>query len=118
MKFSLFNRHARPSAATEPGWRERESALLWGVPLVLFSALAWIPITISLMVEPAFHHARIVGLVLLALLGWCFARGVSRLALCFRRDFDVLSLLAGGTVVVLVVISMCAGVILASVIGN
>ncbi len=114
--FSIFHRES--FAPEEAEWRSRESALLWGVPMVLFSALAVVPVAISLLIEPAFGHARIVGCALLSLLGYCFASGCSRLASCFRRDFDVISLLAGGSIVVLVVISMCAGVVLASVIGR
>jgi len=117
MKFSLFHRHVNESAGSEPAWRGRESALLWGVPMVLFSSLALIPVAVSLILVPAFVHARVLGFALLPALALAFAFGVSRLAACFRSDFDVLSLLAGGTVVVLVVISMCTGVILASVIG-
>jgi len=114
MRFTRF-KHATESA--RPAWRNRESALLWGVPMVLFSALAFIPVAVSLILEPAFPHARIVGFALLPVLGFTLTYGISRLAMCFRRDFDVLSLFAGGTVVVLLVICVCAGVILASAIG-
>ncbi len=114
----LFSIFYRQSLAPEAEWRSRESALLWGVPMVLFSALAFVPVAVSLIIEPAFPYARMLGLALLPVLGYCFASGSSRLASCFRSDFDVLSLLAGGTVVVLVVISMCAGVVLASVVGR
>lgn len=112
--FSIFHRE---TFAPEAEWRSRESALMWGVPMVLFSALAFVPIAVSLIIEPAFAHARVLGFALAPLLAYCFASGSSRLAACFRRDFDVISLLAGGSIVVLVVISMCAGVVLASVIG-
>lgn len=86
--------------------------------MVLFSALAVVPVSVSLIIEPAFPCARVLGLGALPLLAYCLASGSSRLASCFRRDFDVLSLLAGGTVVVLIVISMCAGVVLASIVGR
>ena len=103
---------------TEPTWRERETALILGTPMVLFAALGFIPVTVSLVLEPTFAHARILGALLLVVIVWSIAAGVSRLALCLQREFDVLSLFAGGTVAVLVVISMCAGVVLASVVGN
>jgi len=102
----------------EPTWREREAALIWGVPMVLFSALAFVPVMVSLILEPLFPHARVLGSVLLPGIGAAMVFGLSRLARCFRHDFDVITLFAGGTMVVLVVISMCSGVILASVVAN
>jgi len=101
----------------EPSWEARETALVWGAPLVLFPALAIAPVTISLLIEPAFAHARVLGCALVPLLIASIAFGLSRLAACFRRDMDVITLLAGGTVVVLIVICMCAGVIVASVVS-
>ena len=102
----------------EPTWREREAALIWGVPMVLFSALAFVPVVVSLILVPCFSHARVLGVVLVPIIGSTMAFGLARLALCFRRDFDVITFFAGGTMVVLVVICMCAGVILASVVAN
>jgi hypothetical protein len=86
--------------------------------MVLFPALAIAPVAISLIVEPAFAHARIVGCALIPLLGASMAYGLSRLVQCFRRDMDVLTLFAGGTVVVLMVIAIATGAILASVLGD
>lgn len=103
---------------TESGWRERETALLWGAPMVLLPALALVPVTVSLVIDPAFAHARMAACVLTPLLGACAVSGLSRLALCFRREFDVITLFAGGTVVILLVICMSAGVVLASVVAN
>ena len=85
--------------------------------MVLFPALAIGPVTISLIIEPAFAHARLLGCLLLPFLGGCIVYGLSRLTACFRRDFDVLTLFAGGTVVVLIVIAMATGLILASAIS-
>jgi hypothetical protein len=102
----------------EPTWQERETALIWGVPLVLFSALAFVPIAVSLILEPIFPHARVLGILLVPVIGSAMAFGLARLAYCFRSDFDVITLFAGGTMVVLIVICMCAGVILASVVAN
>jgi len=86
--------------------------------MVLFPALAIAPVTISLVLEPAFPYARAVGALLYPLLAASMVYGVARLASCFRRDFDVLTLFAGGTVVVLIVIAMATGIILASAISN
>lgn len=111
----LFRRQS--AKQNKPEWHERETALVWGTPMVLFPALAFIPVSVSMILEPAFAHARVLGCVVLPFLAAAMASGVSKLAVCFRRDFDVLSLFAGGTIIALVVISMCAGVILASAIS-
>ena len=116
MRFPTF--HRITNSPTKPGWHRRETALLWGAPLVLFSALAIVPVTISLVLEPAFSHARLLGCVLIPVMGASMAYGLSRLAICFRRDMDVLTLFAGGTVIVFIVICMCSGVILASEVGT
>ncbi len=102
----------------EPTWQEREKALMWGAPLVLFAALAVDPVTISLIIDPAFAHARWFGCALIPIIGVGIVAGLNCLAVCFRSDFDVLTFFAGGTAVVLVVIAMCEGVILASVVGS
>jgi len=86
--------------------------------MVLFSALAFVPVSVSLILDPLFPHARVLGSVLVPVIGGAMTFGLARLAYCFRRDFDVITLFAGGTMVVLVVICMCAGVILASVVAN
>jgi general stress protein CsbA len=103
---------------TEASWRKRETDLVWGAPMVLFAALAIAPVTISLVLEPAFPHARVAGILMLPLLAASIASGIGRLASCFQRDFDVLTLFAGGTIVALMVIAMATGVILASVVAN
>ena len=102
----------------EPTDRQRETALIWGAPMVLFSALAFVPVVVSLILEPAFSYARLLGGVLVPVIGASMAFGLGRLACCFRRDFDVITFFAGGTMIALVVIAMCAGVILASVVAN
>ena len=102
----------------QSSWRKRESDLVWGAPMVLFPALAIAPVTISLLLQPAFSHARVLGCLLMPLIGASIFYGLSRLASCFRRDLDVLTLFAGGTVIVLMVIAMATGIMLANEIGN
>jgi len=115
--FSMFSRQT-PEQSACPAWRKRDDALAWGVPMVLLPALAFIPVAASLIVEPAFAHARVMGFLLLPVVVTVIAQGISKLALCLNHEFDVLSLFAGGTAIVLVVISMCAGVVLASTIAG
>jgi hypothetical protein len=115
-RFSIFGRPPASSFSIEPAWRARETALVWGVPLVLFAALAVIPVAVSLLLYPCFPHARVVGFALLSVIAACEIFGLGRLAFALTGDFDLLSLIAGGTAVVLVVIAMCTGVLLAIVI--
>jgi hypothetical protein len=103
---------------TNPIWRQREDALVWGAPLVVIPALAFVPLLVSFLFDPAFHHARVVGVILLPLLAIAEVSGLSRIARCFAREFDVLSVLAGGVVVILVVIAMCSGVMLAMIVSR
>ena len=86
--------------------------------MVLFAALGVAPVTISLFLTPIFPHARVLACVLIPLLATSIASGLARLAACFRRDMDVITLFAGGTVVVLVVIAMTSGIVLASAIAD
>ena len=101
--------------STKPHWRHREDALLSGAPLLVIPALAYVPITISLFLVPAFPHARLVGLLLIPLFFMSQFVGLSRLALSFRREFDVLTLFAMGTVIIFWVTAVCSGVLLAIV---
>jgi hypothetical protein len=114
--FSIFGRPSAPSASTPPAWRRRETALVWGLPLVLFAALTIIPVTVSLLLFPCFPHGRLVGVALLPVIAGCEIHGIARLAFCLSGDFDLLSVIAGAAVVVLVVIAMCTGVLLSIVI--
>lgn len=114
--FSIFGRDPASNSPAEPAWRARETALVWGVPLVLFGALTIIPVTVSLLLDPCFPHARVLGVALLPVIGVCEIFGLVRLAFCLSGDFDLLSVIAGAAVVVLVVIAMCTGVLLSIVI--
>ena len=114
--FSLFIRQPIANPRPKPPWRQRESALVWGTPMILFPALAYVPVTVSLFLAPFFPHARILGCVLVPLLAASICSGLSRIALCFSGDFDVLSLFAGATMIVFVVIAMAAGIVFASVV--
>lgn len=84
--------------------------------MVIFPALTVVPVAISFFVTPLFPHARLVGILFLPLITLSEISGLTRLAQCFGKDFDVLSLLAGGVVVLLVVIAMCGGVLLGLVV--
>jgi hypothetical protein len=86
------------------------------VPLVLFPALAVVPVAVSLLIYPGFPHARLVGVALLPVIAACEIKGIASITYSLSDEFDLLSVIAGGAVVVLVVIAMCTGVLLAIVI--
>jgi len=70
----LFKRQAA-NQQRRPEWHERETALVWGAPMVLFPALALIPVSVSLILAPAFEHARVLGCLLLPGLAAAMASG-------------------------------------------
>ena len=104
--------------AAKPPWRLREDALVIGAPLVVVPVLALVPSAISLLIDPIFRHARLLGALLLPVFFLCEFAGLSRLALCFRREFDVLTLLAAGIVIIFWVMAVCSGVLLAIVMSQ
>jgi hypothetical protein len=101
-----------------PIWRERENALMWGAPLAIVPALSVVPITVSLMLYPAFPWARLAGALLTPVMGWSVVAGISRLAVTLRRDFDALTFFAAGVVLTMWVIVACSGVLLGVVLTN
>lgn len=94
-------------------WAERERALYTGAPLVVFPSLALLPVITFWVVAPRFVHARALGLALLPLLLAAIAFGMGRLARCLRHEFDIISFLACGSLVVFFVIVLYTGVFLA-----
>ena len=95
-------------------WMERERALCVGAPLAVFPALAILPVIAFCILEPGFPHARTAGLVVLPLLAAAIAYGIGRLSLCLRHPFDIISFFAAGSLVVLLFLMICTGVMLAT----
>src|SRR5512142_822724 len=95
-------------------WQQRQHWLGWGALLSLPAALALLPALAFLVVSPRFAHARILGGALVALIAWAEVAGVARLARCVRGEFDLLSALGFGALILLLVILMYTGIFLAS----
>lgn len=93
-------------------WAQRERALYLGAPLIVFPALAILPIVAFWVVAPRFAGSRPLGMGLLPLLLASIAFGVSRLAHCLRHEFDIISFLACGSLVVFFVIVLYTGIFL------
>ena len=104
--------------AIKPIWRQREDALVIGGPLAVLPALTIVPVTLSLFVDPVFSHARIVGLLLLAVIFASEWAGLIQLSIVIRRNLDVLTFFAVGIVIVFWVIAVCSGVLLAIVLSQ
>ncbi len=102
----------------KPLWRKREDALVVGAPLVVIPALVLVPVAISLLIRPAFSHARAIGIALLPVLAASEVVGLNRLALTLRRNFDVLTFFAAGTIFVFWVVMACAGTLLGVVLSR
>ncbi len=93
-------------------WQERQHWLGWGALLTLVPGLGLLPTVAFLVVSPRFLHARFVGFVLLAGIAVCESLGIARLARCLRAEFDLLSALAFGAIILLLVVLMYTGVFL------
>lgn len=93
-------------------WAHRERALYLGAPLVVFPALALLPLITFWVVAPRFAHARPLGLALVPLLLACITFGMGRLARCLHHEFDLISFLACGSLAVFFVIVLYTGVFL------
>lgn len=104
--------------STKPLWRQREDALVLGAPLTVLPALAFVPTTVLLLLDPAFPHARVLGAIVIPLLFLAEITGLAKLSVSFRREFDVLTLFAGGTIVIFWAVAACSGVLLAIVISH
>ena len=104
--------------ATKPLWRRREDALVFGAPLVVLPALAIVPIIVSFLIDPAFPHARLVGVMLVPLSFLAESLGLSRLGLTLESEFDVLTLFGAATALLFWVIAVCSGILLAMVISH
>jgi hypothetical protein len=97
----------------KPLWRKREDALVVGAPLVVIPALVLVPV-----IRPAFSHARAIGIALLPVLAASEVVGLNRLALTLRRNFDVLTFFAAGTIFVFWVVMACACTLLGVVLSR
>jgi len=98
--------------STQTSWRERENSLMLAAPLVLLPAISVLPTVAFLIYEPAFPYAPVLGTLLLVGYGIAEVAGIRKLADCVKLEFDVISFLAWGTVVILIVIVICVGVLL------
>ena len=89
--------------------------MYWGAPLAILPALAFLPALVYLVFEPRLRHG---GRVALALLPFFLASemiGVKWLVrCCLERPFNLLTMIAGGALLILIIIASYTGLFLAA----
>ena len=96
-------------------WRQREQWVYWGVPLALLPALAFLPALVYLVFEPRVRHGGRIALVLLPVFVASEVIGVKWLVQCsLERPFNILTMIAGGALIILIVIAAYTGLFLAA----
>ena len=95
-------------------WERRESLFFQGAPLVLIPALLFLPAVAFLILTPKIPHSRLVAAGAFPALLAAEAFGISKLVRCCQREFDLITALAFGVLVVLTVIAIYTGFWLAA----
>jgi hypothetical protein len=89
-----------------------------GAPFAIIPALVFLPALAYLVITPSLRHATVVAAVLFPLSAIFEALGVYRLVrCCVSPRFDLLSIFAAGTLMVLLVIATYTGFFLAALSG-
>lgn len=100
-------------------WKYRRKLFYTGAPLALIPALAFLPGLAYLVIEPSVAHASAIAIALCPLFILCEVVGVSRLArCCVYEDFDLLTALSFGAIMILLVIASYTGLFLAALAGR
>jgi hypothetical protein len=89
-----------------------------GAPLAIIPALVFLPALAYLVITPSMRHATLVAAILFPLSAVLEGLGVYRLVrCCVSPQFDLLSIFAAGTLMVLLVIATYTGFFLAALAG-
>lgn len=95
-------------------WHDRQHLLFLGAPLTLIPALLFLPAVLYLVVTPRIPHAAATALVVFPALLVAELFGVIRLLRCaMGHSFDLITAMAVGTLIVLLVIAAYTGIFLA-----
>ncbi len=95
-------------------WKQRQRWLATGTALTLIPGLLVLPVAGFLVISPRFPQARLIGVILVAAFVACEIFGIPRLVRCLYKEFDLISALAFGALVVLLVILVYTGILLVS----
>ncbi len=100
-------------------WEQRQAWFFRGAPAAIVPALLFLPALAYLVLTPVFAHARllaaIAGLPLAAAEVWGLARLVR---CCAQRELDLISALAFGALLVVLVITAYSAFFLAALAGQ
>lgn len=90
-----------------------------GAPLALLPALAFLPATAYLIMDPRVPHARTIAWCLFPLMAVAEVFGVQKLAVgCVERPFGLSNVLSFGALLVLLIIMVSVGFFLALFAGG
>ena len=95
-------------------WEQRESLFFLGAPLALIPAILFLPAFAYLILTPRFPHASLLAAAVFPAFFAAEVLGIIKLARCFQREFDLITILAFGAFVLLAVIAIYTGFWLAA----
>ncbi|HSB75925.1 MAG TPA: hypothetical protein VLC12_09760 [Terriglobales bacterium] len=100
-------------------WRQRERLFFRGAALAIAPALGFLPAVLFLVLTPRWPHSYAMAAVCLPALVFLELWGLLKLVCCcVQQDFDLLTMLAFGALVVVGAIAVYTGIFLAVVAGN
>jgi hypothetical protein len=100
-------------------WQERQTWFFRGAPAAIVPALLFLPGLAYLCLTPAFGHARLVAGVSFVPLAASEVWGLARLVrCCAQRELDLVSVLAFGALLVVLVIAVYSAFFLAVLAGH
>jgi len=99
-------------------WKDRQRLLFTGAPLAIVPALLFLPALAYLVITPAVRHSFVLAAMFFPVAAVAEAAGLYRVVCCcVSRPFDLLTMFAAGTLIVLLVIAAYTGFFLAAIAG-
>jgi hypothetical protein len=99
-------------------WKERQGLVFTGAPLAIIPALLFLPAIAYLVLTPALRHSIIIAVLYFPIAAAAEALGLYRLVrCCMSRPFDLLTMFAAASLLVLIVIAAYTGFFLAALAG-
>lgn len=100
-------------------WRQRKRLVFIGAPLAIIPALAFLPALAYLVITPLLQHATVIAIILFPLLGVAEIAGLFELIVCcVARPFDLLTVFAFSSLLVVLVVAAYTGLFLAVFAGG
>jgi len=108
-----------PYYRSSASWERRQRLLFVGAPLAMVPGLTFLPALVYLIVSPRVAHASLIAAVLFPLLVLAEIVGLWLLVRCIAHHaFDLITAMACGTLMVLLVIAGYTGIFLAAIVGK